>query len=401
MKKILLLGGSAQQVGVIKTAKKMGYCTVVCDYLEDNPGQYVADRFYLESTTDKEKILEIAIKEHIDAVLAYASDPAAPTAAYVSEKLGLSGNPYESVEILCNKDKFRRFLKENGFNSPKATGYDNVESVLKDCAEGKIEFPVIMKPVDSSGSKGTTVLRVGDEIKKATEFAFAFSRCHRIIVENYIEKKHQYLIGGDIFVVDGKIILWGLLNCHRDANVNPLVPVGKSYPLQIDKEDQKRIQDVLHLLVEKLQIKTGAMNIEAVIDKENRVWLIDVGPRSGGNMIPDLLGEMYRVDIAEMSIKAAAGEKITAMPVEPQHCYATYNLHSACNGKYNGLIISKEIEKYITKKCIYKKSGDEIERFDNASKCIGIVFMRFEKEDIMKNVMENINDKIKIRLVEK
>ena len=398
MKKILLLGGSAQQVGVIDTAKKMGYYTIVCDYLKDNPGQYVADRFYLESTTDKEKILEIAIKENIDAVLAYASDPAAPTAAYVSEKLGLPGNPYESVEILCNKDKFRRFLKENGFNSPKATGYDDVESILKDCAERKIEFPVIMKPVDSSGSKGTTVLRTGDEIKKAAEFAFSFSRCHRVIVENYIEKKHQYLIGGDIFVVDGKIILWGLLNCHRDTNVNPLVPVGKSYPLQIDQEDQKRIQDVLRLLVEKLRIKTGAMNIEAVIDKENRVWLIDVGPRSGGNMIPDLLGEMYHVDIAEMSIKAAVGEKITAMPVEPQHCYATYNLHSACNGKYNGLTISKEIEKYITKKCIYKKNGDEIERFDNASKCIGIVFMRFEKEAVMKKILDNINNEIQIKL---
>ena len=96
MKKLLLLGGSAQQVIAIESAKRLGYSTVLCDYLPDNQGQYKADKFFLVSTTDKEAILEVAIKENIDGVVAYASDPAAPTAAYVAEKLGLPGNPYES-----------------------------------------------------------------------------------------------------------------------------------------------------------------------------------------------------------------------------------------------------------------------------------------------------------------
>lgn len=112
MKRILLLGGSAQQVIAIETAKKLGYYTILCDFLTDNPGQYAADKFYLVSTTDKEAVLEVAKKENIDGVLAYASDPAAPTAAYVAEKLGLPGNPYESVEILCNKDRFREFKEQ-------------------------------------------------------------------------------------------------------------------------------------------------------------------------------------------------------------------------------------------------------------------------------------------------
>ena len=116
MKKLLLLGGSAQQVIAIETAKKLGCYTVLCDYLTDNPGQYHADRFYLVSTTDKEAVLDVAKKEKIDGILAYASDPAAPTSAYVAEKLGLPGNPYDSVEILCNKDRFRKFLAENGFS---------------------------------------------------------------------------------------------------------------------------------------------------------------------------------------------------------------------------------------------------------------------------------------------
>ena len=89
MKKILLLGGSAQQVVAIETAKKLGYYTILCDFLDDNPGQFVADKFYLVSTTNKEAVLNVAEREKIDGILAYASDPAAPTAAYVAEKMGL------------------------------------------------------------------------------------------------------------------------------------------------------------------------------------------------------------------------------------------------------------------------------------------------------------------------
>ena len=106
MKKILLLGGSAQQVIAIETAKKLGYYTVLCDFLTDNPGQYVADKFYLVSTTDMDAVLDVAQKEKVDGVLAYASDPAAPTAAYVAEKLGLPGSPYKSIKLIdCYGEK--------------------------------------------------------------------------------------------------------------------------------------------------------------------------------------------------------------------------------------------------------------------------------------------------------
>ena len=397
MKKILLLGGSAQQIVAIKTAKRLGYYTVLCDFLTDNPGQYEADKFYLVSTTDKAAVLEVAQKEHIDGVLAYASDPAAPTAAYIAEKLGLQGNPCQSVEILCNKDQFRKFLLENGFSAPKANGYASVEDALNDKAN--YEYPIIIKPVDSSGSKGATVLHSEEEgLTDALEFAFSFSRCHRVIVEHFIEKKHPYLIGGDVFIENGKIVLWGLLNCHRDNSVNPLVPVGKSYPLQLEIEDVQRVKETLASMVEKLGIRNGSMNVELVVDKSNRVWPIDVGPRSGGNMIPDLLGDMFGVDIAEMSVEAAMGIAIKGNIHEPNGFYATHNLHSNKNGTYKDIVFSPDIEPYIYRKCLYKKAGDAVEYFDNAAKCLGIVFFKFPDENVMRNILEHINDLITIEL---
>lgn len=396
MKKILLLGGSAQQVIAIETAKQLGYYTVLCDFLPDNPGQYAADKFYLESTTDKETILEIAKKENIDGILAYASDPAAPTAAYVAEKLGLPTNPFVSVDTLCNKDKFRAFLKDNDFNTPVAIGYIDKETAFKDT--DKFNLPVIIKPVDSSGSKGATVLHSWDKLDEALDFAFSFSRGHRIIVEEFIEKNHEYLIGGDIFVVDGKVTVWGLLNCHRDSNVNPLVPVGKSYPLLLDAEDEQAVHETLQAMVDKLGIKFGSVNVELVVDKNNKVWPIDVGPRAGGNMIPDLLGMIFNIDLVKMAVLTAMGEPVDNNEVEGKGLFATHNLHSAENGNYKMIEFSDEIEKYIIRKNLYKTDGDEVEYFDNAAKALGIIFMKFNSQTEMENLLANVNNEYKVIL---
>lgn len=393
MKKILLLGGSAQQIVAIRTARKHGYYTVLCDYLTDNPGQYEADKFYLVSTTDKDAVLKVATDEKVDGILAYASDPAAPTAAYVAEQLGLPTNPYESVETLCNKDRFRNFLKENGFNTPNSAGYSdkNVDTSL-------FSLPVIIKPVDSSGSKGATVLHSWNGLDKALDFAFSFSRSHRLIVEEFIEKKHEYLIGGDIFVADGKVILWGLLNCHRDSAVNPLVPVGKSYPLMLDKTDEDKVKSTLQRIVDKLGLRFGSVNVELVVDKNNKVWPIDIGPRAGGNMIPDLLGMIFGADVVEMAVLAAMGEKVCPEIKEGIPYFATHNLHSDQNGIYESIEFSDELERYIVKKCLYKKSGDTVEYFDNAAKALGIIFLKFEDQKTTKYILDKINQLYRVKL---
>ncbi len=398
VKKILLLGGSAQQIVAIETAKRLGYYTVLCDYLPDNPGQHYADKFYLVSTTDKNAVLNVAKSESIDGVLAYASDPAAPTAAYVAEKMNLPTNPLLSVETLCNKDKFRQFLNENGFHTPRAKGYENFNSAFQELKSGYFNLPIIIKPVDSSGSKGITVLHSLENLEEAVDFAFSFSRSKRIVVEEFIEKNHEYLIGGDIFVIDGKVELWGLLNCHRDENVNKLVPIGKSYPLDISENDFSSVKQTLQEIVDKLSIKNGAMNVELVVDKNGYVFPIDIGPRNGGNMIPDLLGMIFGVDVVEMTVKVSMGEKLVDNDIFGNGLFATHNLHSNKCGIFECVEYSNEIRNYIVKENIYKKKGDKVEFFDNASKAIGIVFLQFENEQQMKGILKDINKHIVVCL---
>ena len=280
-------------------------------------------------------------------------------------------------------------MNNNGFNTPHTKAFD----INDDLDIKGMSFPIIVKPSDSSGSKGVTVLKNADQLQEAVEFAFSFSRSKKIIIEEFIEKNHPYLVGGDIFVIDGKIALWGLLNCHRDNTVNPLVPVGKSYPLDLSSMDEQVAKETLQRMVTLSGFRNGAMNVELVIDKNHKCWLIDIGPRNGGNMIPDLLGYIFDIDIVEMTIRSAMGEQII-----PEKYYATYNLHSNQSGHFQSIEFAQRIEPYIIRKEIYKKSGDKVRFFNNASDAIGIIFMKFPDKETMDDIFTNIHDLININV---
>lgn len=380
MKKILLLGGSTQQIPAIEYANEQGYYTVLCDYLADNPGQDYAKKFYCVSTTDKDAILEVAKNEKVDGVVAYASDPAAPTAAYVAEKLGLPTNPYKSVETLAFKDKFRDFLEENKFNCPKAKGFSSIESAKEEI--NQFTFPVMVKPIDSSGSKGVSKVESIDNFESAFTTALNNSRSKNIIIEEFIEQDHEYMIGGDCFVVDGEVVYWGFLNCHRDPRVNALVPVGKSYPLLISEDRIKQVKREIQRVVDLLHIEFGGFNVEAMIDSKERVFLIEMGPRNGGNMIPDFLKMIHGVDLIGATVEAAMGNKNFQIEQKSNSgFYATHNLHTDKDGLFQTVQYKNGIEDKILKEVIYKKKGDSVQYFDGANKAIGIVFFKFDTQE--------------------
>lgn len=388
MKKILLLGGSKQQVVAIECAKQNGYYTILCDYLEDNSGQYYADKFYLASTTDKEKILEIAKKEKIDGIVAYASDPAAPTAAYVAEKLGLPTNPYESVKILTNKDLFRKFLEENNFCSPKAKSYISIENAIKEIKDFKL--PVMIKPTDSSGSKGVTKVEKLEELEISLKNAFMNSKSKNVIIEEFIVQDHKYMIGGDCFLIDGKVEFWGLLNCYRNLG-NNLIPIGKSYPLLQPIERIKKLKIEIQNLIDKLKLNFGAFNLEIMIDKDDNIFIIEMGPRSGGNMIPDLLLMATKINTIEATICLSAGDKyFFKKNLNKQNKnLSTYILTTNKNGRYVKVKYKKDLKIQILKEVLYKNKGEVVENFDGANKAIGIIFLEFENQDIQIEFMNN------------
>lgn len=388
-KKILLLGGSTQQIPAIEYANAIGYYTILCDYLIDNPGQNYSDKFYCVSTIDKEAILDIARIEMVDGIVAYASDPAAPTAAYVAEKLGLPTNPYESVEILTNKDKFREFLEKNNFKTPKAKGYDSIEEARKEISNFKL--PVIIKPVDSSGSKGVTKLGDFNNLENQINNALSYSISKRFIIEEFVEK-HGYQVAGDGFLIDGKLVFRCFGNDHfNNSGLNQFVPISASFPYNMPNRVQEKIHNEIQRLLSLLNMKLGAYNFDIRIDKEENVYLMEVGPRNGGNFIPQVIRYATEIDMIEYTIKSAMGEKCDDIKMKDTNGFwSYYAIHSLKEGILKEIKIDEKVKKdNIVETHLNYEVNDHIPAFVGANGCIGILIMRFNTMKEMLDMMDN------------
>lgn len=394
-----MLGGSAQQVIAIKTAKQLGYYTVLCDYLPDNPGQYEADKFYAVSTTDVDAVYRIAREEKVNGILAYASDPAALPAAMVAEKLGLPTNPSESVAVLGVKHKFRQFLAEHGFACPKVYTFhpdDDMEEIK--VAVKDFSFPVVVKPTDSSGSKGVSILKDTRDLDKAIGEASGYSRNKTLIIEEFIESGFPAVIGGDIFVWNGKIILYGEMSCLRDDDGKGLIPIGKKKPSGLNDNQVQRVHHELQRLISMLDIRFGEMNIELLLDRNDNVHFLEVGPRAGGNMIPLQLSDAFGTDLVKANVLVAMGENPQIEGIPREGCFVTYVLHSHKDGIFAGVDFSSEIAPYIYRKVIYKREGEPVEIFDGAGKAIGIIFLHFHNERQVEDFCERKDELVKVIL---
>lgn len=393
-----MLGASMQQIPAIKKAKEMGFYVITCDYLPDNPGHQYADESYDVSTTDLDGVLELAQNTHIDGIVAYASDPAAPTTAYVAEKLGLPGNPYESVQILTQKDLFRTFLKEHGFNAPKACGFTTYKEAKNQIDNFK--FPVMVKPVDSSGSKGVVKIFLKDELEAAVQEALSYSRVKRFIIEEFIEKK-GYQVSGDGFSVNGKLVFTSYGNeLYSNNGTRDYVALGEFWPSLLTKEQKNKVDNELQKLITVLEMKTGAYNIEVILDKDDNVFILELGPRNGGSYIPQLIQYATGVDLIEYTIKAAVGEDCSGLTMAETHgFYSNYMILSNKSGVFNKLWFEPEFEKnnLIDVYCTYKK-GDKVTAYQNTSHSLGTIVFRADSLEELTSICSSIDQCYKVTL---
>lgn len=392
MNKILLLGGAMQQIPCIQKAKEMGLYTVTCDYLPDNPGHKYADEYHNVSTIDKEAVLRLAKDLQVDGIIAYASDPAAPTAAYVAEKLGLAGNPFTSVEILTEKDLFRAFLASHGFNCPYARGYTCYEDASRKI--GEFQFPVMVKPVDASGSKGVVKIYEEQELKEAVKEALSYSRSGRFIVEEFIEKK-GYQVSGDGFSIDGKLVFTSYGNeLYSGDGTREYVALGEFWPSLLEEEIKEKIDKELQRLIEALHMKTCAYNIEVIVDRNDEIYIMELGPRNGGSYIPQLIQYATGVDLVEYTIRGAMGEdcsELQKVSVRTNGCWSNYMILSREDGVFKDIWFDEDFrrENLVEVHCSCH-AGDRVYAYQNTSHSLGTILFCAENMDRMREITGNM-----------
>ena len=398
MKRVLMLGGSIYQTYAIKAAREMGYYVITCDYLPDNPGHQYAHEYHNVSTTDKEAVLALAKELKVDGVVAYASDPAAPTAAYVCEKLGLPTSPYQSVEILSKKHLFRQYLTEHGFNVPKAKSYKTYEEAVADI--DNFTLPVMVKPVDSSGSKGINKLTDKSQLKAFVEDALSYSRDKIFLIEEFIVKNGPQ-ISGDAFSVDGKLVFHCLGNEFYSTKVDKdFAPLGECWPTVMPQEVIDTLAEDLQRLISSLGMKSTAYNVEAIYGTDGKVYILELGARSGGSLIPQITALATGVDMVPYVIKAALGEDCSDLKMAPvKGCWSNYMAHANETGKYAGIEYDEEFRKnnlvdFVTD----TKEGDPVHKYRDAQDCVGELLLKYDSAEQMNDIIENMDKYLTIKV---
>lgn len=396
MKKLMLLGGMRYLVPVIEAAHKLGVYVITCDYLPNNIAHKYSDEYCNVSILEKDKVLEKAKELKIDGILSFACDPGVVTAAYVAEKMGLpSSGPYESIEILQNKGKFRKFLTDNNFNVPVAKQYTDIETALNDIE--MFNWPVIVKPTDSAGSKGVTKVVEKSELRDAINYALKFSHSNEFIIEDFLEK-----IGDssdcDSFSVDGELKFVSFSAQKFDENCeNPYTPAAFTWPASISKEHQEELTNEIQRLLKLLDMKNSIYNIETRECTNGKAYIMECSPRGGGNRLAEMIRYMTGVDMITNIVKSALGMELDVIEQkELKDNWAEIILHSEKEGTFEKLWISEEISSNIVENDLWIETGTHVGGFSGANEAIGTMVLKFDSEIQMNNVLNNQNNYIKV-----
>ncbi len=393
-KRILFLGAAPTQIPPLLYAREQGHYVITCDYLPNNPGHKLANESYNVSTTDKDAVLELAWRLKIDGIVAYASDPAAPTAAYVAEKMKLPGNPYASVLTLTRKDLFRAFLKQHGFNVPRSQSFYDREQARIWLSE--IGVPAFIKPVDSSGSKGVTRLIDSAMFDVAFDHALDYSREKKVVVEEQISRV-GYQIAGDGFVIDGRLAFRCWADEHFDELCNGLVPIGQTFPTSQPEEWLQTAHAETQRLLSLLGIKTGALNFDFVFTNEGKFYFLELGPRNGGCLIPEVIRYATGIDLIKYTVDVSIGLPCTGMVMKPTIGYwSSYMIHSLETGIYKELWLSDRIKSKIIEQDIWVEAGNYVDKYSGSNHILGAMILKFESMNEMLNILDNMERDIRV-----
>lgn len=398
-KKLMLLGGLRYLLPVIEEAHKLGIYVITADYLPGNIAHKYSDEYCNVSIIDKDAVLKAARDLKIDGILSHAVDPGVVSAAYVAEKMGMPFQcSYEAACILQDKSRFRAFLSRNGFNCPKAKGYSDVREALKDI--DYFNWPVIVKPVDSAGSKGVTKVEEKAKLADAITFALSCSISKNFIIEDFLDKVGAQS-SADIFTVEGKLVYPAYSDQLFDDNAtNPYTPAIEIWPATMELKYQNDLSNQLQRLVTLLDMKTGIYNVESRVCSNGKAYIMEVSPRGGGNRI----AELQDMATGQSLIRAEICKALN-LPMDDIHApeydgvWCNYILHSSVEGTLESVEIDLAFEKkYVKDKGFIVKRGDHIVPFSGANTSLGTLFLRAETREQLNAVLADINSYVKIKL---
>ena len=301
MKRLMILGAGIYQVPLIQCARRMGYETVVVSIPGPYPGFRIADRVLSIDTRDRERVLQAARQEQICGICTTGTDVAVSSIGYVCEQMHLPGIPMRAARLLCDKALMKEAFLRNNVRCASGRRVYSFTEALQTAQE--IGYPVAVKRVDSSGSRGITMVHSQEGLKRAWLHAKEKTNQEYVLVERMLT---GYEIGVDGFIKDHRIVFLAPHTKYVCQTECSTVPIGHAFPFPADQELLADIREQMQRAADAVGADNCCFNADVFVES-NRAWVIEMGGRCGATCIPELISTYYGFDYYEAMLLEASG----------------------------------------------------------------------------------------------
>ncbi len=314
MTTLVVLGAADGAVPTYQRAAKLGYRTICVDIQPGAPGVPFADEYLHISTRAPEQVAAaLAGRRDIVGVLAPASDIALPSQRWLVRHWDLP-NPISERAVLASADKsvFREVCEKLGFPTYGAVA-GPVGAELRDAAQ-RLRFPTLVKPVDSTGSRGVVPCGGPGELPAAIRAATEHSPSGRLVVEEHVTGEHLTVEA----VVSGGRVVFHAVSARTLTAPPYFITAAQLLPADLPGDTDRRLVAMLDELCAELGYVSGPLNLDVVLAPDGDLYLIEMGARTGGNGLAELIETMCGVDTLAASIALAVGEPVVMAPRAPR-----------------------------------------------------------------------------------
>lgn len=310
MKTILVVGAGRYQRAVIRRARELGLRVVAVDRNPDAPGLGLADVPRVVDFASPEAVLDNLRDLEIDGVLTVQAERAVPMVAALAEALGVPGIGAETARLMTNKLAMRARLAEAGVPQPRYATVRTPEEAREAAAE--IGFPAVLKPADSAGQVGLARIASVDDAEASFAGAVAASPTGEAVLEEYVEGTEM---NGIVVVADGAVLSVALCDRLRPPGRGFGVSWLHVYPPSVEGERLAEAERVAADTVQALGLRTGIGFPQLIAQPDGGIAVIECAARIGG-MMAEHLRHALGIDLLEVALRLALGEKVGAELVQ-------------------------------------------------------------------------------------
>ena len=381
----LILGGTNPHIHLINKLKRRGYFTVLIDYLDNPPAKEYADIHVQASTLDKVTVLNIAKEYNASLVISTNIDHANTTACWVSEQLNLP-HPYsyETSLNVTDKKRMKTILTDNNISTADFYAISNLDELnIRD-----LNYPVIIKPVDSNGSRGVFKCNTPEEILINFPKSLEESKSNKVIIEEFIQGEEisfYYYIHNKkpIYITSNQRIRF------KEGTTGVIQSIGGIYPAPQSPEIYLKMHTIAHKIAEAFNLNNTPIFIQCIVADDNP-YVIEFAPRIGGGLSYRLIENENKIDLIDATIDSFLGNDPNLKIVKQDGFAAVMNIYAPniIMGEFAGInnVLDKNIAEEFYK---YKQKGSEVSKDLSSGSRVGAFYI---KADSILEIQKNINE---------